>query len=357
MSVTTYFAFSLFVSLLTGFLLLKARHRLEILARHRTDVMAIQSSHSGDPLRIGGVAILTALTFVICIRFADVGVTVGSLLMVSMLPIVTAGLFEDLGHRVSPRGRFAAALCSALAASALLGMWVPRANIPGLDLVMAYPVVAISMTVVFSAGFCHAMNLIDGMNGLSATVVITSGIGCAAVATFAGQSDVAFYALLLAAATLGFLALNWPVARVFLGDAGAYGLGQLIVWLLVVLAWRSTEVAIPALMLIMFWPIADVVHTMLRRLVERVSILQPDRMHLHQKVRRMLDIVWFGYRGRARSNPLTTLILLPFVSLPVVIGVLLWDQPHAAWLALGGMFVAFSAAHPFTTHIARKYRG
>jgi UDP-GlcNAc:undecaprenyl-phosphate/decaprenyl-phosphate GlcNAc-1-phosphate transferase len=356
MSVTAYLVYSMSVSLLAGFMLLKARDSLEIVARERNDLSATQCSHSGDPLRFGGVAILVGLAFVIGLRLADVGVTVGSLLMVSMLPIFIAGLSEDLGYHVSPLGRFGAAICSALAASALLGIWVPRADIPVLDFVMAHPFVAIAMTVVFSAGFCHAMNLIDGMNGLAATVIITSSIGCAQVATLAGQGDVALYALIVTAATFGFLALNWPVARVFLGDAGAYGLGQLIVWLLVVLAWRSEDVAIPALMLIMFWPIADVVHTMARRFVERVSILQPDRMHLHQKVRRMLDIVWFGYRGRRWSNPLTTLILLPFIAVPVVFGVLLWDEPSVAWLVLGTMFVAFSAAHPLTTYIARKYR-
>jgi ABC-type molybdate transport system permease subunit len=79
-------------------------------------------------------------------------------------------------------------------------------------------------------------------------------------------------------------------------------------------------------------------------------------MHLHQKVRRMLDIMWFGYRGRQRSNPLTTLVLLPFITAPVVTGTLLWDQPTAAWCALGAFMLAFSLAHPLTVRLAQKLR-
>ena len=150
--------------------------------------------------------------------------------------------------------------------------------------------------------------------------------------------------------------MNWPVARLFLGDAGAYGVGHLLVWLMILLASFSSEVAVPALPLVSFWPLADVLHTILRRVAARVSILRPDRMHLHQKVRRTLAIVWFGHRRRYRSNALTTIILLPFITAPVVTGVLLWNNLGAAWIALGCYMLAFSFAHPLTTRLAQRFR-
>lgn len=252
--------------------------------------------------------------------------------------------------------RFLAAIFSAVAAVALLDVWVPRADILGIDRAMAIPAIAITLTVIFSAGFCHAVNLIDGMNGLAASVITAAALGLAAIASLESLPAVTVMALMLAAATTGFLLLNWPVARLFLGDAGAYGLGHLLVWLMILLTSFSSQVAVPALALVIFWPLADVFHTILRRVAERVSILRPDRMHLHQKVRRTLDIVWFGYHGRYRSNPLTTLILLPFIVAPVVTGVLLWNSPGAAWIALGAYMLAFSAAHPLTTRLARRFR-
>lgn len=348
--------FALLFTLISGLLLLRAERYLAGIARRRNDARARQSSHMGNPLRIGGVAVLAGVTFALGLE-APIG-TNGfvSLLMLSVLPVLIAGLAEDLGYEVSPRGRFAAAIVSAVLAVTLLNAWAPRADIPGIDTVMTMPIVAIVMTVIFSSVFCHAVNLIDGMNGLAASVVVISALGAAAVAYLAGQPDIMLLALILAAATAGFLCLNWPVARLFLGDAGAYGLGHLLIWLLFLLVWRSSDVAVPALMLLIFWPIADVIHTVSRRISQRVPVFFPDRMHLHQKVRRLLDIAWFGYRGRWRSNPLATLLLQPFILAPAIAGVVLWDRPVAAWIALGAFFLLFSMMHVMTTRLARKWR-
>lgn len=343
-------------SLFSGLILLRLRWQLTAVAKYRGDGVAVQSSHIGDPLRIGGVAVTVGLALGIGLRVLMGDESFAPLMLLSVLPVFLAGLAEDLGHRVSPRGRFLAALASAVAAVALLEVWAPKADIPGIDWVMAWPAVAVLLTVIFSAGFCHAVNLIDGMNGLAVSVITISALGCAAVATQASQPAIGAFALLLAAAALGFIFLNWPVARLFLGDAGAYGLGHLLVWIAIMLASRSSDVAVPALLLVLFWPLADVIHTILRRLAEQAAITQPDRMHLHQKVRRMLDLIWFGYRGRARSNPLTTLILLPFIIAPVVTGVLLWRHPGLAWIALGGYMLIFTLAHPVTASLARRFR-
>lgn len=273
--------------------------------------------------------------------------------LISVLPVFIAGLAEDLGYFVSPRSRIFFALVSAIVAVALTGVWVSRANSPILDWAMAVPAIGITLTVFFSAGFCHAVNLIDGMNGLAGTTIITGALGCFSVALLAAQPTIAFLALLLASAVAGFLLMNWPSARLFLGDAGAYSVGHLLVWLLILLSSYTAEAAIPALLLMIFWPLADVLHTMLRRWAKGVSILKPDRMHLHQKVRRALDIRFFGYRGRSRSNPLTTLILLPFIVSPVATGVIFWNNPGAAWFALCVYMGAFSLAHALIISFAR----
>ena len=349
-------SFTLMISASFGIFILYSHPHIIAITKTRGDGLAVQSSHVGEPARVGGLAVLLSLMAMATIQVVFQETYQTPLLLLSVFPVFIAGLAEDLGHRVSPRGRFLAAIVSAIAAVSLLGAWAPRSDIPYLDAAMSLPLVAIILTVLFSAGFCHAVNLIDGMNGLASTVVTISALGCAAISAQAEQPEITGFALLLAAGTIGFLPLNWPYARLFLGDAGAYGLGHLLVWLPFLLAWKTDTVAVPALLLVIFWPLADVLHTILRRWAERTSILQPDKMHLHQKVRRMLDITWFGYQGRRRSNPLTTLVLLPFIAVPVVTGTLLWDQPTAAWCALGAFMLAFSLAHPLTVRLAHKLR-
>lgn len=351
-----YFVLVILLSLAFCVLFLRSEPLLTWVVKPRGDGAARQSSHTGDPSRLGGAAVLASLTVGVGISGMGDAENFGPLLLLSALPVLIAGIAEDLGHRVSPRGRFIAALVSAITAVAMLGAWVPRSDLPGLDLLMSSSPFAILLTVVFSAVYCHAVNLIDGMNGLAVSVIATAALGCAAVAMQAGEPEILSFALLLAAATLGFLLLNWPVARLFLGDAGAYGLGHLLVWLMVLLCWHSNEVAVPAMMLVIFWPIADVIHTALRRIASGAPIMQPDRMHLHQKVRRMLDIIWLGYNRRGLSNPLTMLVLLPFICAPVVAGVLLWNRPVAAWITLVGFLLAFAITNAILPRLAQRFR-
>jgi UDP-N-acetylmuramyl pentapeptide phosphotransferase/UDP-N-acetylglucosamine-1-phosphate transferase len=210
--------------------------------------------------------------------------------------------------------------------------------------------------VIFSAGICHALNLVDGMNGLAATVVMAASAGVVAVAELASSPEVAWLASIIMAATVGFFAVNWPTPRLFLGDAGAYSLGHLLAWLMILLSWKSSEVAIPSLLLLLFWPIADVGHTIFRRALNGDDVTRPDRMHLHQKVRRALAIIWLGYNERKWSNPLTTAVLAPFIVAPVLTGVLFWNQPTASWIALGLFLLGFSLAHPLTVRTSIRFR-
>ena len=93
-------------------------------------------------------------------------------LVASAGPAILAGLLEDLGYGASAQGRLAAAFVSATLAVLLLSVWVTRADLPGLDRVLAFGPLAVPLTLLLSAGFCHATNLVDGVNGLAATVVI-----------------------------------------------------------------------------------------------------------------------------------------------------------------------------------------
>lgn len=347
-------AFALSFTICMAFVILQ--NRIQPFYLRFGDQLAVQASHEGEPLRIGGVAVFLAMIAFIGIDSRASTHALGALLMMSAVPVFVAGLLEDWGLHVSPRGRLLAAFGSGLLAVALLGAWAPRADIAGLDLLMGLPPVAISLTLVFSAGLCHALNLVDGMNGLAAIISASSALGIVSVAMMADSAEIMFLALAMAAAVGGFLFHNWPRAFLFLGDGGAYAIGHLLAWMAILLVWRSEDVSVASMLLLLFWPLADTLHTIVRRLTKGSAVSRPDKMHLHQKVRRALDITWFGYRKRSISNPMTTLILLPFILAPITCGVLLWNHPRAAWIMLAAFLAAFSIAHPLVIWVSRRFR-
>lgn len=348
--------FAIAATVASGLLVARYHHIIFAKALARNDARATQASHVGAPLRYGGIAVFTGLGLALLVLPGVNDRMLLVLLLLSAAPVIFVGLAEDMGHDMSPKRRLIAAAVSAVVAVGLLGVWVPRADLFMFDWIMSFYLVAVALTVLFSAGFCHAVNLIDGMNGLATVNTILSGLGLALLATMSGETDIATFALLIAACLGGFLVFNWPSAMMFLGDAGAYGIGHLLTWVAILLVSRVDALAVPAVMLILFWPLADVFHTIVRRLAARKAPFQPDRMHLHHKVRRALDLIFFGYNCRAKSNPMTTVVLAPFMSIPVISGVLLASAPQLAWVALIVYALAFAVAHRLTPRLARRYR-
>src|SRR6056297_1600931 len=137
------------VTVMVGLLLIACRRPLSRMMRARDDMRAVQASHVGDPLRLGGVAIFIGLAAGAAAAVWQ-DAPLPALLILSAGPALLAGLGEDLGFCVSPLRRLGAAAVSALIAVLMLGVWVSRADLPGLDPVMAIAPAAVLLTVALS---------------------------------------------------------------------------------------------------------------------------------------------------------------------------------------------------------------
>ena len=320
------------------------------------DLAAVQAAHSSPTPRLGGLAILAGLLAGSALAFPGENV-LWLLLLGAVAPLFLSGAAEDLGFRVAPIGRLGAALLSSALAVLLTGAWIEETGVGGLDLLFAWAPVAVLITIVASSTISHAFNLIDGLNGLAGAtgVLASAGIGLTALAV--GDTEIATFALLLAAATGGFLILNYPSGRIFLGDAGAYSLGFLLAWMGIVLSARSPEVTPVAMVLILFWPLGDLALAIYRRRRLHLPVSYPDRLHFHQLTMRGIEICVLGRGRRATANPLATLVLLPLIALPVAIGVLVHAEPALAALALLGAFAVFFAIYAIGIWVSTRRTG
>jgi len=294
---------------------------------------AVQSAHNDPTPRIGGVAIGAAL--VLSLFFAPESMMDNYLpFVLSLTPVFLAGLADDLGYEVRPKWRLMAAAVSSILAVAMLQMWVTRVDIPFVDEIIAFAPVGILLTIFATSGICNAFNLIDGVNGLSAGTGVLVAIGLASVAYFAGYPNFIELVILLVAALAGFLVLNFPFGKLFLGDAGAYSLGHILAWFAILVLDRLPNVTTWAIFLVFFWPIADTLFAIYRRSRSGTKLHLADRLHYHQFVMRSIEIMWLGRERRKISNPLTTLVMMPLVAMPIVTGVSLWNRPLLSFVAV-----------------------
>ena len=111
-----------------------------------------------------------------------------------------------------------------------------------------------------------------------------------------------------------------------------------LAWLAIALLARVEALTTWAVMLVLFWPVADTALAIYRRRRSGKPTGQPDRLHYHQLVMRALEIGYFGRNYRHIANPVSALVILLLASAPMIVGVLLWNRPLAAFAA----FVLFS---------------
>lgn len=322
-------------------LLVVARKLYMPMLRPRDDIGARQALHCDPTPRLGGVGIMLAAALAMLIIPQSLSQIFG-LFALSLLPVVLAGLAEDLGYRVSPRGRLMAAVSSCLFMIIMLNVWVTSTGVAMLDFAMQLMLVAILVTVLWCTGICHGFNLIDGVNGLAAGLGIVIASGLWWVAYNNEQNTLALFSFALIPALLGFIVFNWPFGRIFLGDAGAYGIGHILVWLSILLAVRVPDATVMGLSLMFFWPAADTLLAIYRRRRLGKPVDAPDRMHFHQFTYRLLT-QFGGNRLSAKAvNSLTGLVILPFAAMPVVVSAMIYDAPYlalGAWAVFGALFV------------------
>jgi UDP-GlcNAc:undecaprenyl-phosphate GlcNAc-1-phosphate transferase len=126
----------------------------------------------------------------------------------------------------------------------------------------------------------NLINLIDGADGLAGGICLM----LMALLAYVGHQSGSFELLAagMAGALLGFLWFNFPPARIYLGDGGAYFLGFLIGLLAILSSHKGTVfAALAAPLFVLALPIVDTALAILRRGLRGLPIFRPDRRHIH----------------------------------------------------------------------------
>lgn len=305
---------------------------------------AVQAAHSKPTPRVGGIAIFGSIAFSLAFAPSEIAWSYG-LFIIAASFVFSVGLIEDLGFGVSPLKRLCAVCVASLLAIWFLGVWLPRMDVPGLDGLMTYWIVGIPLTLLVTAGVANGFNLIDGVNGLASMTAIVTAVALGLISEQAGYTVMVHLSTLLAAGILGFFFINYPYGFIFLGDAGAYTIGFVLSWFGIAVLLNAPDASAWAILLTMFWPLADTLLAIYRRARRNVATMAPDRLHVHQLVMRALEIYVLGRGKRHLANPLSMLVLAPFVIAPPIAGVLLWNQTTLAFLAVMGFLVLFFGSY------------
>jgi UDP-N-acetylmuramyl pentapeptide phosphotransferase/UDP-N-acetylglucosamine-1-phosphate transferase len=273
------------------------------------------------------------------------------LLAASAIPVFLGGFGEDTGFDVSPKTRLVLSFVSAAIAGVLLGVWVERTGIPFIDSALSIAFVSYLFTMLIAGAICHATNLVDGLNGLSLGLSLMMSVALTIISFAVGDIVMAQICLLLVGALGGVFIFNFPLGKIFLGDAGAYTIGHMLTWIAILLLSRNEEIAPFSMFLVFFWPLADMLFAILRRIRNGKPIDQPDRMHFHQFVMRAIELTIVN--NRLVSNPIAAVTTCALASLPTMLSVWLYDANLLAGMAWLTCFVLFIWTYVAGIRLAR----
>ena len=204
------------------------------------------------------------------------------------------------------------------------------------------PILAITFTLVCTAGVVNAINMIDGVDGLAGSILLTSFGALAINALDNGIADAAQLLVICCSALLAFLLFNArllvPRARVFMGDAGSMAFGFILLWCFLALTQGPRATLSPVAAGWIFGvPLLDTVAVIVRRVSDGRSPLDAGREHIHHL---LLD----------SGVPVNRTLLLVLAAHVAMAATGLWLDSRRDWEpAFFWGFVAVTALHFFVT--------
>lgn len=148
---------------------------------------------------------------------------------------------------------------------------------------------SIILTMGWIVGITNAINLIDGLDGLSTGISIISCISLLIIFALNGSPLISIIMITaLVGALAGFLPFNFNPAKTFIGDIGSNFIGFILSIVSILgIAKTATAFVVVLPIIVLGLPIFDTLSAIVRRLVKGRSIkaiIQADKGHLHHKL-------------------------------------------------------------------------
>lgn len=318
---------------LTAFLCAHFSHALSLRVG-LVDRPDVRKLHDGHIPLAGGPMVFAAFAIAALSLEMPVLVMNGSVAQIVLIAVIfMVGLLDDYVH-LPPALR--------LGVQALCGLMMPVFGDVILhdlrDLLGFGPIMlgyaAVPLTALAFAGMVNAYNMIDGVDGLCATLALLPLLVVGVLAWQAGHPTA--HALLMVTTALAvFLAFNlssgtrW-LPKLFLGDSGSGMLGFAVCSVLVYFSQPPQMLLKPVTCLwLVAVPLFDMLTTMLIRVREGHHPMRADRRHLHHL---LMDRGFSGFNTRR--------IMISYAVVMIVAGFLL--MPQSSYVSMAAILAVFA---------------
>ena len=240
-----------------------------------------QAFHENSAYRTGGITIFFLLILVFLYLFFSKNIFFYEYISFCTLFFIL-GLIDDLKTNIRPKFRLIIMVVMLLFLVISNKFYIEKTGLEFLNYLLKIDIFSIMFMCLCFLFIINGSNLIDGFNGLLGihTLIIISVLS--AINLINGHNDLMYMIYYAGLIILIFLVFNFPKARIFLGDSGAYLIGTFIA-----ISTINTSILNPYITpfffcILLFYLFIEVFFSFFRKIIfAKQSPLLPDNKHLH----------------------------------------------------------------------------
>ena len=267
---------------------------------------AVQKIHEGEIPRIGGFIFFIGFIILLVLNKTNLALILP--LLASSLFIFSFSFYEDVKQNLSPIFRLIILFIGSFIFVFFTNL--PKINISFLLAINNHHYFLILIFILSLMLLMNGFNFIDGLNGLSSFSFFSILLSIYYVANFYGDYFLTSLIIIIFLSSLTVFFLNFPFGKIFLGDSGSYLYAIISGSLVIYLFNRNPELPSLLAMVILAYPITEMLFSIFRKLLKGHSPLKPDTKHLHHLIYKRLD------GNKFSKNNIASLLMLPYCILP-----------------------------------------
>ena len=287
------------------------------------DFLKPQAFHELPVTRSGGIAVVISLSIFFIIYYLLYSRILYDYILISY-SVFLLGFLDDLRINIKPLKRLMAMILLLFISIYFLPIKILNIDIPFLTSLMSNHIFSSIFVLLCFLFVINGANLIDGFNGLLTINLIIINI----ILTYINinNENLEFSILLISQIIilLSFLLFNFPDAKIFLGDSGAYIMGALTGLNTIITNNLNPKISSFFFCSLLFYLFFEVFFSFFRKIIQKKSPIYPDDKHLH-----MLSFYKISNTyGKKKANYLNSIIINLLYLVLIIPGLYLVNDPQ-----------------------------
>ena len=310
---------SFFIFLLVS----KYSHKISGGALFDQDFLKPQAFHDIPITRGGGVAAIVSLSIFFVIYYLLYSQSLYDYIFISF-SMFLVGFLDDLKINIKPSKRLIIMVLLLFLLIFFLPIKIFNIDIPFLIPLMSSHILSSVFVLLCFLFIINGANLIDGFNGLLAINLIIINVILAYINTNNENLEFAFLLISQIVILLSFLLFNFPSAKIFLGDSGAYLFGSLTGLNTIITNNLNPKISSFFFCTLLFYLFFEVFFSFFRKLKQGKSPFYPDDKHLH-----MLSFYKISKTyGKNKGNYLNSIVINLLYFILIIPGLYFLNDPE-----------------------------